>query len=101
MLSGASGGLYRFEHEFAGCAVGADGGRLAPAWFEAPACVIEQRFAHHGYGVEELRCGAELVLCRGGLRHGRGVHRARRGKRTYKMDLRGVELRQVAELSKS
>ena len=45
--------------------------------------------------------GAELVLCRGGLRHGRGIHRARRRERTYKKDLRGMELRQVAELSKS
>lgn len=55
---GAPGGSCRFEHEVAGRVVGADDGRLAPARFEASACLVEQRLTHHGYGVGKLRRGA-------------------------------------------
>ena len=58
MLSGVSGDLYRFEHEFAGCVTGADGDWFAPKQLEAPARLVEQRLANHGDGVGELRRGA-------------------------------------------
>ena len=58
VLSGVPGDLYRFEHEFAGCVVGADGDWFAPKRLEAPARLVEQRLANHGDGVGELRRGA-------------------------------------------